>query len=146
MARMIVTSPPLRRRVWLTCCVLILAGCGSEIPRSSVTGHLKIDGQLVPQGVQVVFTPKAADPTPCVGVTNDQGLYVMYCQPGKKGLIAGSYNVSIALPGDDSPGPVILPPALAGITIPKKYRAGSSELTCDVPRSGTVFDIDITTK
>jgi hypothetical protein len=54
--------------------------------------------------------------------------------------------VSIALPGDEGSSTVILPPALAGITIPKAYRTGSSTLACDVPRSGTVFDIDIITK
>ncbi len=124
----------------------MLAGCRGEIPRSSVTGHLKIDGKPVPQGVQVVFTPQGTDPTSCVGVTNDQGLYVMYLKPGMKGITKGTYSVSIALPDDEGPSTVILPPALAGITIPKNYRTGSSTLTCDVPRSGTVFDIDITTK
>ena len=137
---------PVGRVAWLTLCLSLLAGCGSEIPRSSVTGHLTLDGQPVPQGVQVVFTRQGSDPTACVGVTNDQGLYVMYYQPGKKGLAAGSYTVSIALPGDESQGPIMLPPMLAGIKIPQKYRTGSSELTCDVPKRGTVFDIGITTK
>ena len=140
------TSRPLRRMVWGLFCLFILVGCRSEIPRSSVTGHVTIDSRSLPQGVQVVFTPEGANAKPCVGVTNDQGLYVMYQEPGKKGIFVGRYTVSIALPGDESAGPVILPPALAGITIPKKYRTGSSELTCDVPRSGTVFDIDIATK
>jgi len=140
-------SLPLRRRmVWVACCLLMLAGCRGEIPRSSVTGHLKIDGKPVPQGVQVVFTPQAADHEPCVGVTNDQGLYVMYWKPGMKGIREGTYSVSIALSDDEGASNVMLPPALAGITIPKAYRKGSSTLTCDVPRSGTVFDIDITTK
>jgi len=92
------------------------------------------------------FTPQGADSTPCVGVTNDQGLYVMYLKPGMKGIPKGIYGVSIALPGDEGTSNVMLPPVLAGITIPKEYRTGSSTLTCDVPRSGTVFDIDITTK
>jgi hypothetical protein len=132
--------------VLVACCILMLAGCQGEIPRSSVTGHLKIDGKPVPQGVRVVFTPQGADPTPCVGVTNDQGLYVMYWKPGMKGIHEGTYSVSIALSGDEGTSNVMLPPALAGITIPKAYRTGSSSLACDVPRSGTVFDIDITTK
>ena len=132
--------------VWVACGILMLAGCQGEIPRSSVTGHLKIDGNPVPQGVRVVFTPQGADPTPCVGVTNDQGLYVMYWKPGMKGIREGTYSVSIALSGDEGTSNVMLPPALAGITIPKAYHTGSSTLACDVPRSGTVFDIDITTK
>ena len=131
---------------WVACCLLTLIGCSGEPPRYSVTGHLKIDGNPVPQGVRVVFTPQGADHEPCVGVTNDQGMFVMYYKPGMKGLLAGRYDVSIALSGDEATGPVMLPPALAGITIPKEYRTGSSTLTCDVPRSGTVFDIDITTK
>jgi hypothetical protein len=140
-------SSPLRRRTaWVACCLLMLAGCQGEIPRSSVTGHLKIDGKPVPQGVQVVFTPQGADATPCVGVTNDQGLYVMYLKPGMKGIREGTYSVSIALPSDEGTSNVMLPPALADITIPPAYRSGSSTLTCDVPRSGTVFDIDIPTK
>jgi len=131
---------------WVVCCLLMLAGCRGEIPRSSVTGHLKINGKPVPQGVQVVFTPQGADPTPSVGVTNDQGLYVMYFKPGMKGILKGTYRVSIALPDDEGTSNVMLPPALAGIKIPKEYCTGSSTLTCDVPRSGTVFDIDITPK
>ena len=140
------SSPLWRRTVWVACCILMLAGCQGEIPRSSVTGHVKIDGKSVPQGVRVVFTPQGADPTPCVGVTNDQGLYVMYWKPGMKGILKGTYSVSIALSDDEGTSNVMLPPALAGITIPKAYRTGSSSLACDVPRSGTVFDIDITTK
>lgn len=140
------SSPLWRRMVWVACCLLIVAGCRGEIPRSSVTGHLKTDGNPVPQGVQVVFTPQGADHEPCVGVTNDQGLYVMYYKPGMKGIPKGTYSVSIALPGDEGTSNVMLPPALAGITIPKEYRTASSTLTCDVQRSGTVFDIDITTK
>jgi hypothetical protein len=131
---------------WVACCILIMAGCRGEIPRSSVTGHLKIDGKPVPQGVQVVFTPQGGDHKPCVGVTNDQGLYVMYFKPGMKGILEGTYSVSIALSDDEGTSNVMLPPALAGITIPKAYRTGRSTLACDVPRSGTVFDIDIATK
>lgn len=137
------------RLAWLTCCLLMLvmlAGCRGEIPLGTVTGHLTIDGRPTPQGVRVVFTPQGADPRPYIGVTNDQGMFVMYYKPGMKGLLAGRYNVSIALSGDEATGPVMLPPALADITIPKAYRTGSSTLACDVARSGTVFDIDITTK
>ena len=132
--------------VWVACYLLMLAGCQGEIPRYSVTGHLKIDGNQVPQGVQVVFTPQGADSTPCVGVTKDQGLYVMYLKPGMKGMPKGTYSVSIALSDDEGSSNVMLPPALAGLTIPKAYRTGSSTLACDVPRNGTVYDIDITTK
>ena len=140
------SSPLWRRTLWVACCILMLAGCQGEIPRSSVTGHLTIDRRPTPQGVRVVFTRQGADPRPCIGVTNDQGMFVMYDKPGMRGLLAGRYNVSIALSDDEDTGNVMLPPALAGITIPKAYRTGSSTLACDVPRSGTVFDIDITTK
>ena len=140
------SSPLHRRLAWVACCILMLLGCSGEPPRYSATGHLKIDGNPVPQGVQVVFTPQGVNPEPCVGVTNDQGLYVMYFKPGMKGIREGTYSVSIALPSDEGKSNVILPPALAGITIPTAYRTGSSTLTCDVPRSATVFDIDITTK
>ena len=143
------SSPATGRLAWLTCCLLMLvmlAGCRGEIPLGTVTGHLTIDGRPTPQGVRVVFTPQEADHTPGTGVTNDQGMFVMYHKPGMKGLLAGRYNVSIALSDDEATGPVMLPPALADITIPPAYRSGSSTLTCDVPRSGTVFDINIETK
>ncbi len=93
-----------------------------------------------------MFTPQGVDHEPCVGVTNDQGLYMMYFKPGMTGIREGTYSVSIALSDDEGSNNVMLPPALAGITIPKAYRKGNSTLTCDVPRSGTVFDIGITTK
>lgn len=126
--------------------LVMLAGCRGEIPLGTVTGHLTIDGRPTPQGVRVVFTTQGADPRPYIGVTNDQGMFVMYYKPGMKGLLAGRYNVSIALSDDEGTSNVMLPPALAGITIPKAYRTGRSTLACDVPRSGTVFDIDIKTK
>lgn len=152
------SSPTTGRLAWRNCCLrmlvmpvmlallVMLAGCRGEIPLSTVTGHLTIDGRPTPQGVRVVFTPQGPDPTPCTGVTNDQGMFVMYYKPGMKGLLAGRYSVSIALSGDEGTGPVMLPPALVGLTIPPEYRTGSSVLTCDVPRSGTVFDINIPTK
>ncbi len=125
---------------------LAAAGCGSRVTRHSVEGVLTIDGKPVPQGLQVVFAPEGRDAEPSIGVTNDKGRYVMYERPGMKGLPVGKYVVSIKSPSDGVSGSIMLPPELAGITIPEQYLRGRSTLTCAVPRGGTTFDIVVTTK
>lgn len=123
--------------------MLAVAGCGARATRSPVEGVVTIDGKPVPQGLRVVFAPKAEGGGPCVGVTNDKGRYVMYFKPGMKGLPPGKYTVSIPSPADDASGTLIMPPELAGVTIPERYRPDHSTLVCDVPRGGTVYDIDL---
>jgi hypothetical protein len=128
----------------MACCLTVAAGCSRGVHRAEVTGTVTLAGKPVTQGVQVVFTPQAPDGEATVGVTNDRGRYMMYHKPGMKGLLAGTYTVSIKQPGDDSPGPgLILPPELAAIKIPERYRTGSSTLECVVGRTPTTFDIDI---
>jgi hypothetical protein len=125
-------------------CLAFASGCGGGIHRSEVTGTVTIAGKPVAQGVQVVFTPQGPDAEVTIGVTNDSGRYTMYHKPGMKGLPVGSYIVSIKQPGDDTSGPgLILPPSLAGIKIPDRYRTGTSTLECVVGRAPTTFDIDI---
>jgi|GEM_PF-727868 len=125
-------------------CLACASGCGGGVHRSEVTGTVTIAGKPVTQGVQVVFTPQAPDAEVMTGVTNDSGRYTMYHKPGMKGLPAGTYSVSIKQPGDDTAGPgLILPPSLAGIKIPERYRTGSSSLECVVGRAPVTFDIDI---
>jgi hypothetical protein len=43
-------------------------------------------------------------------------------------------------------GSLILPPELADIAIPDRYRPGRSTLVCDVRWGGTVYDIDVKSK
>lgn len=122
-------------------------GCGTTVNRADVTGTVTIAGKPVKQGVQVVFTPREPDAEVTIGVTNDSGRYTMYHKPGMKGLPSGTYSVSIKQPGDDTAGPgLILPPELAAIKIPKRYRTGTSTLECVVGRTPTTFDIDIRTE
>jgi len=130
-------------------CTLLLAmtsaGCSGRNSLYPIEGVLTIDGKPVPQGVQVRFSPENADRDPCIGVTNDKGQYVMYFRPGMKGLPKGNYVVSVTSPSDGVSGPVILPPELAGITIPERYRAGKSDLRCTVPTRGNTLDIAVET-
>ena len=125
-------------------CLLAGSGCSGEVHRAEVTGSVTVAGKPVTQGVQVIFTPQTPDGEPTVGVTNDRGRYTMYHKPGMKGLLAGTYRVSIKQPGDDTAGPgLILPPELAALKIPERYRTGSSTFECTVGRAPTTFDIDI---
>lgn len=134
------------------CGLLVVAaflgtGCGDQRPRRyPVEGILSVDGKPVPQGMQLYFTPEGPDAEPCRAVTNDSGRYVAYHKPGMKGLLPGHYVVSVVSPEDDVSGTLIVPPQLAGIKIPVRYRAGSSELKCEVGRNGATFDVDIVTK
>lgn len=124
----------------------LVVGCGTSVNRAEVTGTVTIAGKPVTQGVQVVFTPQTPDAEVTIGVTNDRGRYTMYHKPGMKGLPSGTYTVSIKQPGDDTPGPgLILPPELAAIKIPKRFRIGTSTLECVVGSAPTTFDIDIRT-
>lgn len=139
------------KRCLVVSCVVTLclalagaSGCGPGVRRAEVTGTVTFAGKPVTQGVQVVFTPQVPDAEVTIGVTNDSGRYTMYHKPGMKGLPAGNYTVSIKQPGDDTAGPgLILPPSLAGIKIPDRYRTGSSTLECVVGQAPMTFDIDI---
>lgn len=138
---------------WLLCMGVLTAGCSQRTPRYPVEGMLMIDGRPAPQGLRVRFGPEETQAVPVelqdeafTGVTNDSGRYVAYYRPGMKGLPAGRYVVSIVSPDDKTDGMVFVPPWLAAIKIPDRYRTGRSTLTCDVRRGGTVFDIDVQTK
>lgn len=132
---------------WLVVAAVLVIGCGKQYPsRYPVEGILSIDGRPAPQGMQILFTPEGPDAEPCRAVTNDSGRYVAYHRPGMKGLLPGHYVVSVVSPEDDVSGTLIVPPQLAGIKIPVRYRAGSSELKCEVGRNGATFDVDIVTK
>ena len=144
---------PARRRTtifssWrLVVAAMLIVGCSEQHPRRyPVEGILSVDGKPVPQGMQILFTPEGPDAEPCKAITNDSGRYVAYHKPGMKGLLPGRYVVSIVSPEDDVSGTLIIPPQLAGIKIPDRYRVGRSELTCEVSRNGATLDIDIVTK
>ena len=132
---------------WIVVAAVLVVGCGEQRPsRYPVEGILSVDGQPVPQGMQLLFTPEGPDAEPCKAVTNDSGRYIAYHKPGMKGLLPRRYVVSVVSPDDDASGTLIIPPQLAGIKIPDRYRVGKSELKCDVGRTGVVFDIDLVTK
>ena len=116
---------------------LFVFGCGIRV--GEVSGTVTIHGEPAPEGLRVMFQSKDSDAETIFANTGVGGRYQLIHRPGKKGIEPGTYLVSIDFWGEGA----FLPPELAKVEIPKKYRDGNSSLTCTVPSGGTVFDIAI---
>lgn len=128
-------------------CSLLLVGCGrSGHNRTEVTGLVTLDGQPLPGGLTIKFTPQESEMPVASGWTNPDSTYVVYAEPGKIGLNPGTYAISVEVPYADEPGPYSGPPELANIQIPPTFQTGKSKVTFTVPGDGSAFDIEMKSK
>ena len=77
--------------------LLLLAGCGGAgaVDLYKVTGTVTKAGEPL-KGVSVTFSPVAAGPS-SGGITNDEGKFVLLCQNGKAGAVAGKHKAVLAM-------------------------------------------------
>lgn len=126
---------------------LLLSGCGGQRHnRTELSGLLTLDGQPLPSGLVVKFTPDDTSVPVALGTTDLESRYMAYAEQGKIGLSPGSYTVSVELPFQDDQGAYTGPPNLANIKIPDHYQTGKSNLTFTIPGDGTTLDIPMTTR
>lgn len=122
--------------------MVLCFGCGKNgHDRFEVGGIVTLDGEVLPSGLTIRFSPQESGTPVAFGATDAQGRYVMYAEQGKIGLQPGVYTVSVERPLGDLPGPYTGPPEFADIKIPVDYATGSTKLTFTVPTDGLTLDI-----
>jgi len=127
--------------------ILLTTGCGGPgHNRTEVTGVLTLDGEPLPAGMHIVFTPADSETPIAFADAGAEGRFQVYGEPGKIGMYPGEFTVSVEVPYADEPGPYSGPPELADIKIPPAYQTGKSKVTFTVPDDGTTFDIAMTSK
>ena len=77
-------------------------GCGSRLP-SSLQGVVFVDGRPAPEGLDLVFTPTAAEGSPAYASTGPGGRYEAAFTFRETGITTGKHRVSL-LPGGGGPG------------------------------------------
>ena len=127
--------------------LLFVIGCGSKgHDRTEVSGMVTLDGEPLPSGLTVKFTPQETGKPVGQGGVNVKSQYFIYGAPGEIGLNPGTYVVSVEVPFADEPGPYSGPPELANIKIPEAYQTGTSTLTYTAPSGGGTFNIEMVSK
>lgn len=111
-------------------------GCGRQLCK--VTGVVSVNGKQAPAGLKITFTPQNPNSEPILGVTENDGSYVLIDRSGRLGVPPGDYTVSVGFWGDASSNP----PGLADLKIPTDVRDGTSTLTCSVRPGMGAFNID----
>jgi hypothetical protein len=130
-----------------SCSLLFVIGCGSKgHDRTEVSGMVTLDGEPLPSGLTIKFTPQESGKPVGQGGVDVKSRYFIYGAPGEIGLNPGTYTVSVEVPFADEPGPYSGPPELAKVKIPEAYQTGKSTLTYTAPSGGGTFNIEMVSK
>lgn len=126
-------------RCSLNCFIAVVCtvGCGRQLCK--VTGVVSVNGKQAPAGLKITFTPQNPNAEPVLGVTENDGSYVLIDRSGRLGVPPGDYTVSVGFWGEES----LNPPGLKELKISEGYREGSSTLTCSVRPGMEPFNIDM---
>jgi hypothetical protein len=126
--------------------VLVAAGAASGCGRgvgATATGVVRLDGKPVPAGVIVRFQPRVPQGSTSIGVTDDDGRFVLKFNATTTGVMPGDSLVSLAIRESyDTRGVPFIPENLRAIRIPESY-GPSSTLVKTVKPGSNVIDIDI---
>ncbi len=124
------------------CTLMAVAGCGGPYD-STVSGVVKLDGNIVPRGT-VAYQPKAGGPA-AYGLIQDDGTYVI--RTGREeGLPSGDYYVTVtaneppAVAQTASGGP---PPSGKPITPPWYRTRNTSGLSFMVEPGNNEIDLEL---
>ena len=141
-----------RSSFWiLSCLVMLSLGCGGagapSRPMGDVTGTVTYQEKPV-VGANIVFLPTVRDTPAGAAVTDGAGRYKLIIAGYQKGVVTGSYKVSIALNAPyDGPIPEGMNPEMAKENyrgkplIPEKYfNPSTSGLTAEVKSGSNTFD------
>ncbi len=135
-------------RTWsVATCVMTLvaigaAGCSRGVG-ATATGVVRANGKPVPAGVIVRFQPRVPNGSTSIGVTDDQGRYVLRFNAKAFGVMPGDSVVSLAIRESyDAQGVPFIPDGLRAIRIPESCGAAST-LVKTVKPGANVIDIDL---
>lgn len=128
--------------VVVTAAVIGAIGCGRGIG-ATATGVVRANGKPVPAGVIVRFQPRVPDGSTSIGVTDDQGRYVLRFNAKTYGVMPGDNTVSLAIRESyDQQGVPFIPEGLRAIRIPESCGANSTLVKTVKPGANTI-DIDL---
>ncbi len=135
--------------------VVVANGCGQSVPTGRHVPTVAAAGVLTYQGKPLAFYEVKCfpeDERPAVGLTDEEGRFVLGTNRSNDGAVTGTHQVAIVYvgdpadqPGNDGPVSGYTPPAPPSIKIDKKYqKPETSGLTLEIPESGaTDLAIDL---
>lgn len=83
--------------ILLAAFLVFLSGCGPDVLKTTkVTGKITFNGEIV-AGANVVFSPTGSGGKPAVGLTDENGVYVLQTHEGAvgAGTTPGEYKVTV---------------------------------------------------
>ncbi|MCA9195744.1 MAG: carboxypeptidase regulatory-like domain-containing protein [Planctomycetales bacterium] len=122
-------------RFWFILLFVLVAGCGGNENLASVTGTVKLDGEVLPNAF-VVFAPTSGGTT-SYGRTDASGRYEMMFNDYEKGAWLGENRVEISTGDVDATGS-----GGAREKVPAIYNQRSN-LKVDVASGKNVHDFDL---
>ena len=138
-----------------TAFVVVTLGCVDNVPKGRYVPTVAAEGVLTYQGAPLAFHEVIVfpeDERPAVGMTDEEGHFVLGTTRADDGAVAGTHQVAIVYVGDpahdpanDGPVTGFTPPAPPSVKIDVKYqKAETSGLTLEIPTSGsTNLSIDL---
>ena len=135
--------------------VVVAMGCGQSVPTGKHVPTVAAAGVLTYQGKPLAFYEVKCfpeDERPAVGLTDEDGNFVLGTNRSNDGAVAGTHQVAVVYvgdpsdqPGNDGPVSGYTPPAPPSIKIDAKYaNVKTSGLTLEIPESGaTDLSIDL---
>lgn len=119
-----------------------MVGCGRGVG-ATATGIVRAKGKPVPAGVIVRFQPRVPNGSTSIGVTDDQGRYVLRFNATTYGVMPGENVVSFAIRESyDAQGVPFIPEGLRAIRIPESCGANSTLVKTAKPGANAI-DIDL---
>lgn len=119
-----------------------VAGCSRGVG-ATATGVVRAKGQPVPAGVVVRFQPQVPKGSTSIGVTDDDGRYILRFNANTFGVMPGDSVVSLAIRESyDARGVPFIPESLRVIRIPESCGTKST-LVKTVKPGANVIDIDL---
>lgn len=135
--------------------VVVVTGCGESVPTGKHVPTVAAAGILTYQGRPLAFHEVKVfpeDERPAIGLTDEEGHFVLGTNNTDDGAVAGTHQVAIVYvgdpadhPGNDGPVSGYTPPAPPSIKIDSKYaNVKTSGLALEIAPSGaTDLSIDL---
>ncbi|MDB4733197.1 hypothetical protein OAF42_02005 [Planctomicrobium sp.] len=131
-------------------------GCGGSpgLPdgeTGTVSGKLSLDGETVPAGSAVIFTPESGG-LPAIGEVGSGGSFSLKMKGGSD-ILVGTYKVSVSAPVVEVDPAAAMEASVAGedvggeVAFPVKYlNPDASGETFTVKEGDNTFDLDMKTE
>jgi len=139
---------PSPRRAGLALALALLAGCGADGDRGSVSGTIALDGKPLESG-SINFAPAEGTQSPSAGAAIEGGKYEI---PRDKGPMAGAFTVTIRAPrktGKKVPAGSPFPPGTmvdeTVEAVPAKFNV-KSELRREVKAGSNTLNFELTSR